>query len=95
MIIMNEANEEKLNKERRIYKDKIEGYWKKFSDKEQVYTIALFDILGFSSFVEKNKMPIILDFYQKVVGLIEKYNLGQIDSSNGMPEVVPVPIDDN
>ena len=39
---------------------------------EQLYSIALFDILGFSNFVEKNGNKVILELYNKLVELVHR-----------------------
>lgn len=65
---------------------------REISGKEQVYSIALFDILGFSKFVEANGNQVILDLYNKLLDLVEKQKsvFGESDSLAG--SVVPVPV---
>lgn len=58
---------------------------------EQLYSIALFDILGFSNLVQNSGTQIVLDLYNKLVGLIHDV---ESDYNNGRPfsgSVVPVP----
>lgn len=65
---------------------------REISSKEQVYSIALFDILGFSKFVEANGNQVILDLYNKLLDLVEKQKSVFGESSNLAGSVVPVPI---
>lgn len=55
----------------------LKKHLKELSDKEQVYTIALFDILGFLDLVKENKTAVILDLYQNFVDLIKNKNIQQ------------------
>ena len=52
--------------------EELENALREISSKEQVYSIALFDILGFSNFVETNGNQIILELYNKLLELINK-----------------------
>lgn len=65
---------------------------RQISGKEQVYSIALFDILGFSNFVEANGNQVILDLYNRLLDLInkQKSSFGQSESFAG--NVVPAPV---
>lgn len=76
----------------RIHQLEVEERLKEIGDKEQIYTIALFDILGFSNFVENNKTSVISEFYKKIVDLIEKQNSSQNNNDNGISGLVPVPV---
>jgi len=71
-----------------------EEFFRKYSNVEQVYTIALFDILGFSNFVKANKTQLVLDFYQKTVDLIEKQRT-ENDEGSAYDYPIPVPISKN
>ncbi len=70
----------------------LEDGLKQISSTEQVYSIALFDILGFSKFVESNGNQVILDLYNKLLDLVEKQKstYGESDSIAG--SVVPTPV---
>jgi len=86
-------NDKNTNREREevLPKSEIEEYLKENFSKEQVYTIALFDILGFSNFVKENKTQLVLDLYQKTVDLIEKQKSGINENGNG-GYFIPVPL---
>ncbi len=61
-------------------------------NEEQLYSIALFDILGFSNFVERNGTQIVLDLYNKLVELIHNVETkfdGVVPASGA---VAPVPV---
>lgn len=71
-------------------KEELEDVLRKISSQEQVYTIALFDILGFSNFVEKNGTDIILELYNKLLDLISKQQSGIGDNSGPTINAVPI-----
>ena len=50
----------------------VEQALKEIEKDEQLYSIALFDILGFSNFVENNGTAVILKLYNKLLDLIDK-----------------------
>lgn len=62
---------------------------------EQFYSMALFDILGFSNFVEKNGTQAVMEIYQKLLDIIHRaeshYGGGELLSGS----VVPVPTSDD
>lgn len=66
--------------EEKLTNSEVEERQKSACAQEQFYSIALFDILGFSNFVEKNGNQIILDLYNKLVELIHEH-----DQTNGDP----------
>lgn len=72
--------------------DQLNECLQKTNSTEQVYSIALFDILGFSNFVESNRTQAILDLYNKLLALIDKQksSFGACESFAG--NVVPVPV---
>lgn len=59
---------------------------------EQLYSIALFDILGFSNFVQQNETNRVLELYHKLIEIIHRME----SSANGQAplsgSVVPVPV---
>lgn len=69
----------------------IEERLKEISNDEQVYSITLFDILGFSNFVENNGNQVILDLYNKLLDLVNKQKSTFDGKSNFAGSVVPVP----
>lgn len=76
-------------------REQLEEKLKELSTQEQVYSIALFDILGFSNLVEKNGNQVVLDLYNKLLDIIDKQKStpdGNIDYAGS---VVPVPISDD
>lgn len=48
----------------------VETALREINGQEQLYSIALFDILGFSNFVEQNGNHAILDLYTKLLEII-------------------------
>lgn len=62
---------------------------------EQLYSIALFDIMGFSNFVQNNGNQVILELYNKLLELIHRmesdYDRGMTHSGS----VVPAPVSDD
>ena len=59
---------------------------------EQLYSIALFDILGFSNFVEKNGTQVVLELYNKLVELIHRMESHFDGITPHCGSVVPVPV---
>lgn len=68
---------------------------KEIGREEQVYSIALFDVLGFSNFVEKNGNQGILELYNKLLDLMYRQKSSYNGTSNFAGSVVPVPISDD
>lgn len=58
---------------------------------EQFYSIGLFDILGFSNFVERNGYQIILDLYSKLVALLHAQASTPEGGVSPAGSVAPVP----
>ncbi len=59
---------------------------------EQLYSIALFDILGFSNFVECNGTHVIMELYQKLLDLIHPLESQFCRPTPHVGSVVPVPM---
>lgn len=59
---------------------------------EQLYSIALFDILGFSNFVQNNGTQVVLDLYHKLMDLIHRMESKTSGSAAFSGSVVPVPV---
>lgn len=59
---------------------------------EQLYSIALFDILGFSNFVQNNGTNIVLELYNKLVDLIHRMESNYTGGAAFSDSVVPVPV---
>lgn len=74
-----------------ISSDAMEKAIREVEQQEQQYSIALFDILGFSNLVQNNGTQIVLDLYNKLLDIIHK--MGSSYSENGTlaGSVVPVP----
>ncbi|MDR1761069.1 MAG: hypothetical protein LBR55_01320 [Bacteroidales bacterium] len=70
----------------------LEEHLKEISDKEQVYTIALFDILGFSNLVKENKTETILEVYQKLIDIVEIQKSTTGGESSLAGKAVPISI---
>jgi len=69
----------------------VETAIKEIEKDEQLYSIALFDILGFSNFVENNGTQIILDLYNRLLELIHKQESTAEGNASEAGSVVPVP----
>lgn len=52
--------------------EEIDKKLQEFSGREHLYSIALFDILGFSNFVQKNGTDTIMELYTKLLDLINR-----------------------
>lgn len=59
---------------------------------EQLYSIALFDILGFSNFVQNNGTQVVLDLYHKLIDLIHRMESSSTGGAAFSGSVVPVPV---
>ena len=75
--------------------EEIDKKLQEFSGREHLYSIALFDILGFSNFVQKNGTDTIMELYTKLLDLINRRassydNVGDFEVS-----VAPVPFFEN
>ena len=75
-----------------VKNDEVERVIKEINSKEQFYSIALFDILGFSKFVEKNGYDNIMKLYNVLVELIHKHESSPEGEVSFAGSVVPVPI---
>ena len=86
---MSEIN---INEAKKLNFEEVKEHLKEASEYEQLYSIALFDILGFSNIVENNNMQVILDLYNKLLDLIKKQSSesGKNYSFAGMAEPVPM-----
>lgn len=90
---MCDTNSKKLNNEHPIKsQSEIEKCLKELGSQEQVYSIALFDVLGFSNFVENNGSKVILELYNKLLDLIHKQKTTFNEQPSFAGSVVPVPI---
>lgn len=70
----------------------VEEALREIESQEQLYSIALFDILGFSNFVESNGTQVILDLYNKLLELIHEQESTADGSASRAGQVVPVPV---
>lgn len=71
------------NKQQITSNEELNDIFNELSKCEQVYSIALFDILGFSNYVEANRTDDILKLYEKLLDLVKK----QKSSYNGPSEI--------
>ena len=76
-------------------KEELENKLKEISNQEQVYSIALFDILGFSNFVENNGNEIVLELYNKLLDLIDVQKTTFDKGASLNASIVPVPVSDD
>lgn len=72
-------------------KEMLEEHLKETAKYEQLYSIALFDILGFSNFVEENGTDIILNLYNELVDLVYKQQTDYETGASVAGSIVPVP----
>ena len=76
---MSEDITEKSSKE--ILASEIEETMQEIGKEEQLYSIALFDILGFSNFVQTNGTDVVLGLYQKLVDLVHRMEPEKVGQS--------------
>lgn len=89
---MQEKEQEKYEERIRLKStDEVEEALKQIEENEQLYSIALFDILGFSNFVTNNGTEVILDLYNKLLDLINKQKSTPEGEASFAGSVVPVP----
>ena len=69
----------------------LEQILKEIEAQEQLYSIALFDVLGFSNYVSNNDTQVVLDLYNKLLDLIKKQESTPTGKCNAAGSVVPVP----
>lgn len=70
----------------------LEEGLKIFSSKEQLYSIAVFDVLGFSNLVERNGNEVVLNLYNKLLELIDKQKSSFKGEKSFAGRIVPVPV---
>lgn len=88
---MSDINCKKTNEEQSLTSEsEVKEYLKKISSEEQVYSIALFDILGFSNYVENHGNQVILELYEKLLDLVYKQESISQENTNFVGSVVPV-----
>ena len=85
---MSEDITEKSSKE--ILASEIEETMQEIGKEEQLYSIALFEILGFSNFVQTNGTD-VLGLYQKLVDLVHRMEPEKGGQSAFLRGVVPAP----
>ncbi len=91
--MLNEFNKKNINKEKPLKsKEEMELFIKQIANQEQLYSIALFDILGFSNFVKNNGHQVILDLYNKLLDLIYKQQSSFDGAKDFAGFAAPVPI---
>ncbi len=71
--------------------DEMEKALKEVEEQEQLYSIAFFDILGFSNFVENNGSQVILDLYNNLLDIIHKQQSMTDGRASEAGQVVPAP----
>lgn len=69
----------------------VEQALKEFEKDEQLYSIALFDILGFSNFVTNNSTKVISALYNRLLDLINKQKSTPEGNASFAGSVVPAP----
>lgn len=76
---------------RKILASEIKETMQEIGKEEQLYSIALFDILGFSNFVQTNGTDVVLGLYQKLVDLVHRMEPEKGGQSAFLRGVVPAP----
>ena len=72
--------------------DEMEQAIQEVEKGEQLYSIALFDILGFSNLVQNNGTQIVLELYKKLLDIIHKMESSYSGNEIFAGNVVPAPI---
>lgn len=73
----------------------VKEYLKRISNEEQIYSIALFDILGFSNYVEDQGNEAILELYEKLLDLVHKQASIFPENKNFAGSVVPIRVSED
>ena len=92
MTHMSTNRSEILNEPHRISSKEIGEAVRAEEEQEQLYSIALFDILGFANFVENNGTQVILELYNKLLELIHRVETNYTGAGTFAGSVVPVPV---
>ena len=74
-----------------VSKEDMEKAMREVEQQEQFYSMALFDILGFSNYVEKNGTQAVKALYQKLLDIIHRKESHYGGSEPLSGSVVPVP----
>lgn len=93
---MSDVTCKKIYEEQKLTSEaEVKEYLRKISNEEQVYSIALFDILGFSNYVENHGNQAILELYEKLLDLVHKQESISSENTNFAGSVVPVRISED
>ena len=82
---------EKMN-EQRIHTDELKSVLDKICQHEQLYSIALFDVLGFSKLVSSQGNQVVLDLYNKLLDILDKQKTHNDGVTGFAASVVPMPV---
>ena len=82
---------EKMN-EQRIHTDELKSVLDKTCQHEQLYSIALFDVLGFSKLVSSQGNQVVLDLYNKLLDILDKQKTHNDGVTGFAASVVPMPV---
>lgn len=89
---MDNTKDTELNKSVPITsQEALDAAMHEVEQQEQLYSVALFDILGFSNFVENHGNQVILDLYNKLLDLIHRKESSYDGVTPHSGSVVPVP----
>lgn len=72
-------------------KEELDQAVREVEKQEQFYSMALFDILGFSNYVEKNGTQTVMELYQKLLNIIHRAESHYGGSELLSGSVVPTP----
>lgn len=79
-------------KEQLIHTDELKNVLDKICQHEQLYSIALFDVLGFSKLVSSQGNQVVLDLYKKLLDILDKQKTHNDGATGFAASVVPVPV---
>ena len=85
-------NLERLGTDERVPPEAMEKAIQDVEKQEQLYSIGLFDILGFSNFVQNNGNQVILGLYYKLLALIHRLESSYTGGAAFSGSVVPAPV---
>ncbi len=87
-----DENRKKLDAVPLKSQDDFDKKLQEISGQEQLYSIALFDILGFSNFVQKNGTDNIMELYTKLLELVHRQESSYDGVNDFAGSVAPVPV---
>lgn len=77
-----------LEKDRPVSPEELDDVIQSLATEEQLYSIAVFDILGFSNYVNSNTTDQVLKLYEALVTILNKrktIDIGILENTSGVP----------